>query len=153
MRILVTGGAGYIGSHTAKALAHAGHEPVVLDNLSHGHRSLVRWGPFVHADLTDRNALRETFAKYRFDAVIHFAAFIAVGESMRAPANYFRNNVVNAVNLLDAMLESGIPRIVFSSTAAVYGHPQTGLISEDHPTAPLSPYGESKLMVERLLYW
>lgn len=153
MQILVTGGAGYIGSHTAKALAHAGFEPVVLDNLSQGHRSAVRWGSLVEVDLCDREALRRLFKGYRIAAVIHFAAFIAVGESVRAPAEYFRNNVLNTLNLLDAMRESGVRRIVFSSTAAVYGNPLQAPISEDHPTQPLNPYGESKLMVERLLGW
>ena len=153
MQILVTGGAGYIGSHTAKALANAGFEPVVLDNLSHGHHSAVRWGSLVEMDLSDREALRKLFKGYRIVAVIHFAAFIAVGESVQAPAEYFRNNVVNTLNLLDAMREGGVRRIVFSSTAAVYGNPLQTLISEDHPTLPLNPYGESKLMVERLLGW
>ena len=153
MRILVTGGAGYIGSHTAKALARAGHDPVVLDNLGHGHRSAVRWGPLIEMDLADRDGLRAVFQKHRFEAVIHFAAFIAVGESMRAPDDYFRNNFVNTMNLLDAMREQGVGRIVFSSTAAVYGNPQQPLITEDHPTLPLNPYGESKRMVERLLDW
>ncbi|MBZ5575084.1 MAG: UDP-glucose 4-epimerase GalE [Acidobacteriia bacterium] len=153
MRVLVAGGAGYIGSHTAKALARAGHEPIVLDNLSHGHRWAVRWGPLVEMDLADSAGLRRIFQDYPIGAVIHFAAFIAVGESVSAPAKYFRNNVVNTMNLLDAMRESGVGRIVFSSTAAVYGNPQQPLIGEDHPQIPVNPYGESKLMVERLLSW
>ncbi|MBZ5579506.1 MAG: UDP-glucose 4-epimerase GalE [Acidobacteriia bacterium] len=153
MQVLVTGGAGYIGSHTAKALARAGFEPIVLDNLSRGHRAAVRWGPFVELDLANRGELRALFQKYRIGAVIHFAAFIAVGESMYAPADYFRNNVVNTMNLLDAMGEAGVQRIVFSSTAAVYGNPLQSLMAEEHPTLPVNPYGESKLMVERLLGW
>ena len=153
MQILVSGGAGYIGSHTAKALAQAGFEPVVLDNLCHGHHSAVRWGSLVEIDLSDREALHKLFKGYRIAAVIHFAAFIAVGESLQAPAEYFRNNVVNTLNLLDAMREGGVGRIVFSSTAAVYGNPLQTPISEDHPTLPVNPYGESKLMVERLLGW
>lgn len=153
MRILVCGGAGYIGSHTAKALARAGHEPVVLDNLSYGHREAVRWGPLIEMDLADREGLRDVFQKHSIDAVIHFAAFIAVGESVREPALYFRNNVANTMNLLDAMRAAAVGRIVFSSTAAVYGNPLQPLIPEDHPKAPVSPYGESKLMVERLLTW
>ena len=153
MQILVTGGAGYIGSVTCKALARAGYEPVALDHLRHGHRSAVRWGPLVEVDLADREALGSVFREYQISAVIHFAASVSVGESMRAPAEYFRNNVVNTINLLDCMRETGIRSMVFSSTAAVYGNPQQKLISEDHPTAPLNPYGESKLMVERLLRW
>lgn len=153
MQILVTGGAGYIGSHTAKQLARAGHEPIVLDNLGHGHRWAVQWGPLVEMDLADREGLRRVFHEYHLGAVIHFAAFIAVGESVRAPAEYFRNNVAHTMNLLDAMRESGVGRIVFSSTAAVYGNPRQPLIGEDHPQVPVNPYGESKLMVERLLGW
>jgi UDP-arabinose 4-epimerase len=153
MQILITGGAGYIGSHTAKRLAQAGYEPVVLDNLRHGHRWAVRWGPFVEIDLSDREGLQQVFQRYRIAAVIHFAAFAYVGESMRAPSEYFRNNVVNTLNLLDAMRENGVSRIVFSSTCATYGEPQQVPIPEDHPQRPVNPYGESKLMVERLLEW
>jgi UDP-arabinose 4-epimerase len=153
MQILITGGAGYIGSHTAKRLAQAGHEPVVLDNLSHGHRWAVRWGPFVEMDLSDREGLRQVFHEHRIAAVIHFAAFAYVSESMREPAEYFRNNVVNTLNLLDAMRASGVGQIVFSSTCATYGEPHEIPISEDHPQQPVNPYGESKLMVERLLKW
>ena len=153
MQILVTGGAGYIGSHTAKALSCAGHEPLVLDNLGHGHPWAVRWGPLIEMDLADRAGLRRVFQSHSIGAVIHFAAFIAVGESVRDPAAYFRNNVVNSMNLLDAMCENGVRRIVFSSTAAVYGNPQAPLIAEDHLQLPVNPYGESKLMVERLLRW
>lgn len=151
MRILVPGGAGYIGSHTAKALAQAGHEPVVVDNLRNGHRWAVRWGPFEEMDLEDRSALRGVFQKYHFGAVVHFAALIEAGESVKDPAKFFRNNVVNTLNLLDAMREGGVTRIVFSSTAAVYGNPRETPMGEDHPKQPVNPYGESKLMVERLL--
>ncbi len=153
MQILVTGGAGYIGSHTAKALAQAGHQPIVVDNLQHGHRWAVRWGPLVEQDLADRDALRDVFRAYRIDAVIHFAALIEAGESVQEPAKYFRNNVANTMNLLDAMRESGVRRIVFSSTAAVYGDPRQTPMPEDHPRQPVNPYGESKLMVEKLLQW
>lgn len=153
MQILVAGGAGYIGSHTAKALARAGHEPIVIDNLSHGHREAVRWGPLVEVDLADPEGLRGIFERYSIAAVVHFAAFIAVGESVREPAIYFRNNVANTMNLLDAMREAAVDRIVFSSTAAVYGNPLQPLLTEDHPKQPVSPYGESKHMVERLLAW
>jgi UDP-arabinose 4-epimerase len=151
MQILVIGGAGYIGSHTAKLLAQAGYEPVVVDNLQHGHRWAVRWGPLVELDLADRGGLREVFQKYQVGAVVHFAALIEAGESVREPARYFRNNVVNTLNLLDAMREAGVSQIVFSSTAAVYGNPQQTPMAEDHPRLPVNPYGESKLMVERLL--
>jgi len=153
MQILVTGGAGYIGSHTAKQLAQAGHQPVVLDNFGNGHRWAVRWGPLIEMDLANREALRDVFRNYPIDAVIHFAALIEAGESMREPAKYFRNNVGNTLNLLDAMRDAGVNRIVFSSTAAVYGNPQQIPITEDHPRQPVNPYGESKLMVERLLEW
>ena len=151
MQILVAGGAGYIGSHTAKTLARAGYEPVVLDSLKNGHRWAVRWGPFVEMDLADRAALKAVFQDYRIAAVIHFAALIEAGESVRDPAIFFRNNVVNTLNLLDAMREAGVNRIVFSSTAAVYGNPRYTPMAEDHPKEPVNPYGESKLMVERLL--
>jgi UDP-arabinose 4-epimerase len=153
MQILITGGAGYVGSHTVKRLAEAGYEPVVLDNLRHGHRWAVRWGPLVEMDLGDRKGLRRVFEKYGIAAVIHLAAFAYVGESMREPAEYFRNNVVNTLNLLDAMRWGGVSRIVFSSTCATYGEPHEIPIPENHPQRPLNPYGESKLMVERLLEW
>jgi UDP-arabinose 4-epimerase len=153
MQILITGGAGYIGSHTAKRLAQTGYEPIVLDNLRHGHRWAVRWGPFIEMDLSNREGLAQVFQQYRIAAVIHFAAFAYVGESMREPAEYFRNNVVNTLNLLDAMREGGVGRIVFSSTCATYGEPLQIPIPEDHSQRPVNPYGESKLMVERLLAW
>jgi UDP-arabinose 4-epimerase len=153
MQILISGGAGYIGSHTAKRLAQAGYEPIVLDNLRHGHPWAVRWGPFVEIDLSNREGLAQVFHEYRIEAVIHFAAFAYVGESMREPAAYFRNNVVNTLNLLDAMRAGGVGQIVFSSTCATYGEPHEIPIPEDHPQRPVNPYGESKLMVERLLAW
>ncbi len=153
MRVLVTGGAGYIGSHTAKALARAGHEPVVFDNFSGGHRWAVKWGPWVEADLAGRAALQSALKEHRIEAVMHFAASIQVGESVRNPRQYFWNNVVNTLTLLDAMADAGIRDIVFSSSAAVYGHPEKVPLSESHPTRPVSPYGESKLMMERALYW
>ncbi|GAC1445734.1 MAG: UDP-glucose 4-epimerase GalE [Chloroflexota bacterium] len=153
MRVLVTGGAGYIGSHTAKLLARSGIEPVVLDNLSTGHRHAVRWGPFVEGDLADTEFVRRVLVEHHIDAVIHFAAHAYVGESMRNPQKYFRNNVVHTLSLLDAMLEVGVRQIVFSSTCATYGLAESLPISELHPQRPTNPYGESKLFVERTLRW
>ncbi len=153
MHVLVAGGAGYIGSHTAKALAAAGHVPVVFDSLEKGHREAVRWGPLAQGDLADPAALEAAFRDYPIDGVIHFAAYIAVGESMKEPVRYFRNNVANTLNLVEAMLRADVRRIVFSSTAAVYGDPEEVPIPEDHPLRPVSVYGESKLMVERMLEW
>jgi len=153
MRVLVTGGAGYIGSHTAKALAGAGHEPVVFDNLSTGHKWAVKWGPLVEADLADKEALRKALDIHGIEAVIHFAACAYVGESMQEPGKYFRNNVAGSLNLLEAMKEAGVRKIVFSSSCAAYGMPESLPISEDHPTSPVNPYGESKLMVEKMLRW
>ena len=153
MRILVTGGAGYIGSHTAKALIQAGHEPVVFDNLSEGHRWSVKWGPLVEGDLSDGALVRHVIATHGIKAVIHFAAHAYVGESMHRPREYFRNNVTNTLSLLDAMLEAGVCRIVFSSSCATYGIPRNVPITESHPQNPISPYGESKRAVERFLHW
>lgn len=153
MHVLVAGGAGYIGSHTAKALAAAGHTPIVYDNFEKGHHWAAKYGPVVEGDLADRPRLAETFRSHPIDGVIHFAAYIAVGESMREPEMYFRNNVSNTLNLLGAMRDAGVKRIVFSSTAAVYGTPERSPIPEDHPLRPDSVYGDSKLMVERILDW
>ena len=151
--ILVTGGAGYIGSHTAKALARAGYHAVVYDNLSRGHHWAVRWGPLEQGDLLDRERLEKVLREHRIEAVLHFAALAYVGESMQAPELYFRNNVGGSLSLLDAMRAAGVRRLVFSSTCAVYGVPDVVPISEDHPKAPANPYGESKLMTEKLLLW
>jgi len=153
MRVLVTGGAGYIGSHTAKALAGAGHAPVVFDNLSTGHKWAVKWGPLIEADLADREAIRNALDNHGIEAVIHFAACAYVGESMQEPGKYFQNNVAGTLNLLEAMQEAGVKKIVFSSSCATYGVPESLPISEGHPTHPVNPYGESKLMVEKMLYW
>ena len=151
--ILIVGGAGFIGSHTAKLVAAAGHKPVVFDNLSSGHRWALRWGVFEEGDLGDRDAIERVLVRHDIDAVIDFAAYIEVGESMRDPRKYFRNNLVNTMNLLDVMVDRGVQKIVFSSTAAVYGDPLTVPIPEDHRLLPVSPYGESKLFVERTLRW
>lgn len=150
MHILVCGGAGYVGAHTASVLAEQGHRITVLDNLSTGHREAVRWGRLIEADLLDRAALDAAFAE-PIDAVMHFCARSLVGESVAEPYAYYRNNVAGTLNLLEAMREHGVGRLVFSSTAAVYGVPQTELIDEEHPTRPINPYGASKLMVEEIL--
>ncbi|HPA01401.1 MAG TPA: UDP-glucose 4-epimerase GalE [Chiayiivirga sp.] len=147
--ILVCGGAGYIGAHMCKQLARAGWVPVTLDNLSTGHREAVRWGPLIEADLLDRDALAGAFERHRFAAVLHFAARSLVGESVREPGLYLRNNVTGTLNLLDAMQEAGVSRLVFSSTAAVYGEPRYVPIDERHPSQPINPYGLSKWMAER----
>jgi len=153
MNVLVTGGAGFIGSHTAKALALAGHTPVALDNLSFGHRWAVKWGALEVGDLADADFVRGVLKRHKIEAVIHFAANAFVGESVTDPRKYFRNNVVNTLNLLDAMNDKGIQPIVFSSTCATYGVPEQMPISESHPQSPVNPYGESKLMVEKILKW
>ena len=153
MNVLVSGGAGYIGSHACKALAKAGYTPVTLDNFVYGHRWAVKWGPLVEGDLADDALVRRVFDEYDIDAVIHFAAYAYVGESMNEPGKYFRNNVVNTIKLLDAMLECGVGSIVFSSTCATYGLPVRVPIDEQHPQQPINPYGESKLFIERALHW
>ena len=151
MNVLVCGGAGYIGSHMAKWLAMRGIEVTVLDNLSTGHREAVRWGRLVEADLLKPETLEPVFAATRFDAVMHFCARSLVGESMAQPYDYYANNVTGTLNLLQAMRRHGVDRLVFSSTAAVFGQPISRRIDEDHPKQPISPYGASKLMVERIL--
>jgi len=152
-RVLVTGGAGYIGSHTAKALAIHGFEPVVLDNMSSGHRWAVRWGPLVEGDIADSQLVREVILHHQIQAVVHFAANAYVGESVVEPRKYFHNNVTNTLSLLHAVMDSGVRDVVFSSTCATYGQPQSLPIAEDHPQSPVNPYGESKLFVERALRW
>jgi UDP-glucose-4-epimerase GalE len=151
--VLVTGGAGYIGSHTCKALAKRGLVPVTFDNLSRGFAHAVKWGPLVIGDLANPDDIRGVFAKFDISAVIHFAAFAYVGESVSNPGAYFRNNIGGTLNLIHVMAEKGIRHLVFSSTCAVYGTPQSLPIREDSPTAPINPYGESKLQVEKILSW
>jgi len=153
MHVLVTGGAGYVGSHTAKALAAAGMVPVVFDNFHRGHRTAVRWGPVVEGDLSDRGALERAFAAYPVEAVLHFAAFCYVHESMQAPGLYFRNNLANSLTLLEVMQSAGVGRIVFSSSCATYGMPKGVPIAEESPQRPVNPYGETKLAVEKALHW
>ena len=151
MNILVCGGAGYIGSHMAQWLADHGHTVTVLDNLSTGHREAVKWGELVEANLLDPASLERAFAGCRFDAVMHFCARSLVGESVQRPYDYYANNVAGTLNLLEAMRRHGVERLVFSSTAAVFGNPVSAFIDEDHPKVPINPYGASKLMVERIL--
>jgi len=149
--VLVAGGAGYIGSHTCKALHAAGFLPVAYDNLSTGHRGLVRWGPLVEADLFERDALARTFLDHRPVAALHFAACAYVGESVTDPAKYYLNNVSGTLHLLEAARSAGNVPIVFSSTCAVYGEPRTLPVTEDTPPSPLSPYGRTKLTIEHAL--
>ncbi len=151
MNILIAGGAGYIGSHMVKMLATTGHQVVTLDNLSKGYRDAVRYGDLVEADLGDRAALDSVFSQYKFDAVMHFAAYIEVGESVQRPDKYYRNNVCNTQILLDSMIKHKVPYFIFSSTAAIFGEPQYTPIDESHPKTPINPYGCSKLMVEQIL--
>lgn len=152
--VLVTGGAGYIGSHAVLALQEAGYNVVVLDNLVYGHRELVETVlkvELIVGDTSDRPLLRQIFASREIAAVMHFAAYAYVGESVTDPAKYYRNNVVGTLSLLEAMIEADVRHFVFSSTCATYGEPQEVPISEQHPQAPINPYGMSKLMVERIL--
>ena len=150
-RILVTGGAGYIGSNTTLQLVDAGYDVVVVDNLSRGHRAAVGPARLHVVDLLDTDRLVNVMSEERCDAVIHFAAYIAVGESMKIPEVYFRNNVAGSLSLLTAMVKAAVKNIVFSSTAAVYGMPSRAPIPESEPYAPVNPYGESKVMVEKPL--
>ena len=149
--ILVVGGAGYIGFHMVRELVERGHDPLVFDSLVTGHADAVTAGRLVVGDLADRGAVARLFDRYEIAAVMHFASFIQVGESVGAPLKYYRNNVANTLNLLAAMEEAGVPRLVFSSTAAVYGTPERIPISEDSPLKPENPYGHSKLMIEQVL--
>jgi UDP-arabinose 4-epimerase len=151
--VLVTGGAGYVGSHACKALAQAGILPVTYDDLSEGHRSAVRWGPIVVADIGDTVVLRQALREFNISAVMHFAASAYVEESIRNPRSYYQNNLVKTIALLDATLDEGIKNFVFSSTCATYGIPRELPIRETSPQVPINPYGESKLAVERVLRW
>jgi len=149
--ILVVGGAGYIGSHTCLDLARKGFYPIVYDNLSNGHEEFVQWGPLEKGDLHDERRLEKVFEKYRPAAVIHFAGLIEVGESVKDPASFYRNNVAGTLSLLQVAQAAGVNKFVFSSTCATYGIPRTIPIPETHPQAPINPYGHSKLMVEQIL--
>jgi UDP-arabinose 4-epimerase len=151
--VLVTGGAGYIGSHACKALAAAGYRPIAFYNLSLGHRWAVRWGPLIEADLLDGAAIAAALREHQVTAVIHFAASAYVGDSMRNPAAYYQNNVLTTLKLLSAMLTAGVKNFVFSSSCSVYGNPTRIPIDETHPTTPLSPYAQTKLDCENALRW
>ena len=153
MNILVVGGAGYIGSHMVKELLSKGYKVVILDNLSRGHQNLVTGGEFIQGGLGATALLNKIFLKYSIDAVMHFAAFSIVEESMQQPIIYYRNNVSATADLVGAMLTNNVRRFIFSSTAAVYGEPKYTPIDENHPCRPTNPYGETKLAVEKLLKW
>jgi len=150
-RVLVTGGAGYIGSHACKALARAGHLPVTYDSLENGRTDAVRWGPLEQGDIADGARLRAVIGRHQPDAVMYFAAYIQVAESVANPGKYYANNVGGTLTLLDAIREAGIGAMVFSSSAAVYAPPETERVAEDHPLGPANPYGETKRMVEMML--
>jgi UDP-glucose 4-epimerase len=151
MKVLVVGGAGYIGSHMVKMLARSGHEATVFDNLEKGYRDAVLYGEFVEGDLANSTDLGNLMSVAEFDCVMHFASYIEVGESVADPAKYYRNNVSNTQNLLDAMVRHGVKYFVFSSTAAIFGEPEYSPIDETHSKKPINPYGQSKLMVEQIL--
>jgi len=151
MNVLVTGGAGYIGSHACKALSASGFLPIAYDNLVSGHAWAVKWGPLEPGDILDRARLDEVLQKYQPSAVMHFAAYAYVGESVEQPAEYYRNNVTGTLTLLEAMHDHGVKQMVFSSSCATYGIPQGIPIQEDHHQNPINAYGASKLMVERIL--
>lgn len=150
-RVLVVGGAGYIGSHTCLLLAERGYEPVVFDNLSNGHSEFVQWGPLEQGDIRDRARLDEVFARYRPDAVLHFAALIEVGESVKDPVGFYDNNVTGALSLLSAAIAADVRAFVFSSTCATYGLPDRVPMDETHKQAPINPYGRTKWIVEQAL--
>ena len=152
MSILIVGGAGYIGSQTAKRVAQAGLKPVVFDNLVYGHKWAVKWGPLVVGDLADGALIKDVLEQYEVTAVVHFAAYAYVGESVVHPRKYYRNNVAGTLNLLDAMIDVGVRDIVFSSTCATYGAPARVPIDEQHAQSPVNPYGETKLAIERALF-
>jgi len=153
MKIIVTGGAGYIGSHTLKILNNNGHETLTIDNLSTGHKKFVKWGEFEKADICELDKLKIIFRKFKADAVIHFAASSIVSESFNDPIKILKNNIYGSLNVLEAMKASKINNIVFSSTCSIYGLPKSNPINEDMTKNPISPYGESKLIVENFLNW
>ncbi len=149
--ILVVGGAGYIGSHCCKVLSQNGYTPVVYDNFVYGHREFVKWGPLVEGDLGDKNRLADAFLTYQPEAVFHFAGYINVGESVTNPSKYYENNVVKSISLLDSMVEHNVRNLVFSSTCAIYGYPDSIPMTEAESRKPVNPYGKTKLMFEQIL--
>lgn len=149
--ILIVGGAGYIGAHANKELSLKGYDTLVLDNLVYGHKEAVKWGAFIEGDTGDRELLDKVFCENDIEAVMHFAAYAYVGESVKDPQKYYSNNVKNTIELLNAMKEAGVDTFIFSSTCATYGEPREIPLLEDHPQMPINPYGRSKLMVERIL--
>jgi len=149
--ILVTGGAGYIGAHCCKELSRSGLNPVVIDNLIYGHRENVKWGDFILGDIGDMDLLRKFFSEFKIEAVMHFAAYAYVGESISNPMKYYVNNIQKTINLLNVMKEKGIDYFIFSSSCATYGNPEKIPIDEKHPQKPISPYGKSKFFVEEIL--
>jgi UDP-glucose 4-epimerase len=151
MDILVTGGAGYIGSHCCKELHRRGYTPITLDSLVCGHRENVKWGPFYEGSINDRQVLADIFTHHRVQAAMHFAAFAYVGESVTDPKKYYENNLKGTISLLDALLTNGVKHFIFSSSCATYGIPARIPIDEKHPQQPISPYGKSKFMVEEIL--
>ncbi len=151
MNILVTGGAGYIGSHCCKELSKKGFHPITIDNLVYGHKDFVRWGEFFQGDVGDPVHLKECLSQYKIDAVMHFAAYAYVGESVEDPLKYYENNLGNTIQLLHAVLDNDIKYFVFSSTCSTYGNPQKIPIDEDHPLNPINPYGKTKRMIEEIL--
>ena len=150
-KILVVGGAGYIGSHMCKYLANNGYNPIAFDNLVYGHRQAVKYGPFIEGSIADSKFIRHVLSEYQIVAVMHFAAFCYVSESVTEPSKYYRNNVANTLNLLEAMVEKNVNRLIFSSSCSTYGEPVEIPITEQHPQNPINPYGRTKLMVEQIL--
>ncbi len=150
--ILLVGGAGYIGSHTNKILFQKGFETIVLDNLCTGHKEFVKWGKFEFGDIQDKLKMNKIFTQYKIKAVIHFAGFAYIGESVDSPAKYYTNNVANTIHLLNAMLENDVKFLIFSSSSATFGNPEYLPLDEKHPQNPISPYGTTKLIVEKMLY-
>ncbi|MCX8028877.1 MAG: UDP-glucose 4-epimerase GalE [Brevinematales bacterium] len=151
MKVLVAGGAGYIGSHVCKMLLKKGYDVIIYDNLSHGYEFLAKYGKFIIGDIGDRKQLEIVFKNYKPDVVMHFCAYIEVGESVQNPRKYYENNLCNTLNLIHTMLDNGINKIIFSSTAAVYGMPENVPIDEEEPKNPINPYGRTKWMVEQVL--
>jgi len=149
--VLVTGGAGYIGSHACKQLKKNGYNPIAYDNLSRGHREMVKWGELVEGDILDTNKVFETLKKFNIRSIMHFAAFAYVGESVTHPNLYYKNNVQGSLSLLEAAVQAGVEKFVFSSTCATYGMPEKTPITEDLPQNPINPYGQTKLIVEKML--